>query len=298
VSNECDVTYLSTFGTIPTDAHYVRISFQWFLSDPPLSSFKKLIVLTPRLLRNLHTMSLAKVAPDCLKDRECEKMTLRERPPSPYVPEKDSVQETVSSFKEAHLKTLIKEGTELQVPIWHSGTCKAFLIHVGSAQEAIKKKGYFKSFEEHSDDYSEKREEVKELRKQLEALKEALAAQPQEAAPKGTTAEADNNSSATLHAKTKAELKQATLVAKEAADLCDKAASDMFQLYANLLSVDARYAWNKIVQEQTEADPYQDLQGLNHKGPQGMSRKVSCSTFSPCSPTTRQSRRGTTSRTC
>ncbi len=58
-------------------------------------------------------MSLAKVAPDGLKDCKCEKMTLPERPPIPYVPEKDSVQETVSSFKEAHLKTLIKEGTEL-----------------------------------------------------------------------------------------------------------------------------------------------------------------------------------------
>jgi hypothetical protein len=46
----------------------------------------------------------------------------------------------------------------------------------------------------------------------------------------------------------------------------------MFQLYANLLSVNARYAWNKIVQEQTEADPYQDLQGLTRKGPRGMSR--------------------------
>ena len=45
----------------------------------------------------------------------------------------------------------------------------------------------------------------------------------------------------------------------KATTLRDKAAADMFQLYANLLSVDARYAWNKIVQEQTEADPYQDL---------------------------------------
>ncbi len=99
-------------------------------------------------------MSLVKAAPDSLKDRECEKMVLRERPPIPYVPEKDSVQETVSSFKEAHLKMLIKEGTELQVPIWHSGTREAFLIHVGSAREAIEKKGYFQSFEEHSKDYS------------------------------------------------------------------------------------------------------------------------------------------------
>ncbi len=101
-------------------------------------------------------MSLAKVVPDGLKDRKCKKMILRECPPIPYVPEKDSVQEMVSSFKEAHLKTLINSGTELRVPIWHSGTREAFLIHVGSAREAIKKKGYFKSFEEHSDDYSEK----------------------------------------------------------------------------------------------------------------------------------------------
>ncbi len=165
----------------------------------------------------------------------------------------------MSSFKEAHLKTLIKEGTELRVPIWHSGTHEAFLIHVGSAGEAIEKKGYFKPFEEHSNDYSEKREKVKELRKQAEALKEALAAQPHKEAPKETTAGADDDSSATLHAKTKAELKQAALAAKEAADLRDKAAADMFQLYANLLSVDVRYAWNKIVQEQTKANPYQDI---------------------------------------
>ncbi len=108
MSNECDVTYLLTFSTIPTDTHYVRTSFQRFLSDLSLSSFKKLIVLTPQLLRNLHRMSLEKAAPDGLKDRECEKMALRKRPPIPYVLEQDSVQEKVSSFKEAHLKTLIK----------------------------------------------------------------------------------------------------------------------------------------------------------------------------------------------
>jgi hypothetical protein len=94
-------------------------------------------------------------------------MTLRERLPIPYVPEKDIVQETVSSFKEAHLKTLIKEGTALRVPIWHSGMREAFLIHVGSAREGIEKKGYFKSFEDHSNDYSEKREKVKGTEKAI-----------------------------------------------------------------------------------------------------------------------------------
>ncbi len=114
-------------------------------------------------------MSLAKAAPDNLKDRECKKMALHERPPIPYLPEKDSVQDTVSSFKDNHLKMLINKGTELRDPIWHSGTREAFLIHMGSAWEAIEKKGYFKSFEEYSETLADKREKIKELRDQLTA---------------------------------------------------------------------------------------------------------------------------------
>jgi hypothetical protein len=81
------------------------------MSDAACSSFKKLIVSTPKLLRNLHTMSLAKAAPNGLKDRECKKMVLRKCPPIPYVPEKDSVQEMVSAFKDNHIKKLIHKGT-------------------------------------------------------------------------------------------------------------------------------------------------------------------------------------------
>jgi hypothetical protein len=171
---------------------------------------------------------------------------------------------------------LIKEDTELQVPILHSGTRKAFLIHVGSAREAIKKKGYFKSFEDHSDTYSEKREKVKELKDQLVALKEASAGQPKD--PKETTVEASNESSGALRATIKAELKQALEAVGEATTKRNKAAEDMFKLYANLLSVDVRYAWNKIVHEQTEANPYMDLHGLTRKGPRGMS----CKSFEDC----------------
>ena len=87
MSNECDVTSISTFGTIPTDAHYVRTSFQRFLSNPPLSSFKKLIVSTPRLLRNLHTMSPAKAAPDVLQESRAQENGFTRTPPIPHVPE-------------------------------------------------------------------------------------------------------------------------------------------------------------------------------------------------------------------
>ncbi len=88
-----------------------------------------------------------------------------------------------------------------------------------------------------------------------------------------TTVEASEEGSIILCAAIKAELKQALEAAEEATMKRDKAAKDMFQLYANLLSVNARYAWSKIVQEQTNADPYTDLQGLTRKGPRGMLRE-------------------------
>jgi hypothetical protein len=48
------------------------------------------------------------------------------------------------------------------------------------------------------------------------------------------------------------------------------AATEMFQFYVNLLSLDATYAWDKIVREQTEADPYKDLKCLSKKDPRGL----------------------------
>jgi hypothetical protein len=47
----------------------------------------------------------------------------------------------------------------------------------------------------------------------------------------------------------------------------------MFQFYANLLSSDAKYMWNKIVWEQTKADPYKDLKSVSKKGPRGLLRE-------------------------
>ncbi len=48
------------------------------------------------------------------------------------------------------------------------------------------------------------------------------------------------------------------------------AATKMFQFYANLQFLDAKYSWNNIVWEQTEADPFKDLQGMSRKGPRGL----------------------------
>ncbi len=117
------------------------------MSEPPRSSFKKLIILTPRLVQALRTISIAKAVPEGIKDRECKRFALQESPPVPYVPEKDPIQESVSLLKgDQSLKTTIGADAELRLPIWHCGMREAFLMHVSSALDAIKKQGTFKAY--------------------------------------------------------------------------------------------------------------------------------------------------------
>ena len=64
--------------------------------------------------------------------------------------------------------------------------------------------------------------------------------------------------------------KQAQRIAKGAMTI---AANKMFAFYSNLLSPKSKYTWNKIVGEQTESDPYVNLQGDSLEGPRGMSHE-------------------------
>jgi hypothetical protein len=52
------------------------------------------------------------------------------------------------------------------------------------------------------------------------------------------------------------------------------AANLMFTFYSNLLSPESKYAWNKIVIEQTESDPFVNLQGVSLEGPREMLRNL------------------------
>ncbi len=60
---------------------------------------------------------------------------------------------------------------------------------------------------------------------------------------------------------------KATFAKETAKNKRKAAATKMLQFCANLLSSDAKYAWNKIVRDQMEADPFKDLQGVSRKGP-------------------------------
>ncbi len=67
--------------------------------------------------------------------------------------------------------------------------------------------------------------------------------------------------------------KKAMFAKETAKSQKEAAATKMFQFYANLLSLDAKYAWNKIVPEQMEADSFKDLKGVSRKGPRGLLRE-------------------------
>ena len=62
-------------------------------------------------------MSLAKAVPKGIRDKECKRFALQERPPLPYVPEKDPVQEMISALKSNQsLKTTIGEYADYVSP--------------------------------------------------------------------------------------------------------------------------------------------------------------------------------------
>ena len=79
-------------------------------------------------------MSTSKAVPDGLKNQECEKGNSKKRPPIPYVPMVDEVQNAVNKGKEFSYKIRLPDKTEFSVPIWDTWTQEAFLIHMQQAK--------------------------------------------------------------------------------------------------------------------------------------------------------------------
>ena len=85
-------------------------------------------------------MSHMKVALEGLKPQECERNMGRSKPPIPYIPKKDVIQEVVD-FSANMLKLTLPHKVELHVPVWSKRTPEQFLVHVQSALDSIRQKG-------------------------------------------------------------------------------------------------------------------------------------------------------------
>ncbi len=149
-------------------------------------------------------------------------------------------------------------------------------MHVRATLDAIKKRGHFKTYKEAQALYLEQKKAVKLAKTSLSLLDGAskgsgkskkISKKAKEA--KGMTEVPDDPMQATFQA----DLEKAKLAAENAKGTMTTAATQMFALYASLLSIEAKYVWNKIIEEQMEGGPYVDLQGISQNGPRGMTRQ-------------------------
>ena len=89
-----------------------------------------------------------KSCPKGLKDYEVERGYTK-RPPIPYIPLEDDLEDAVAKASGAlEYKLELPGGTKVQHSLWKSGSIEAFLKHVMSAMSYVKRKGYFKEYAE------------------------------------------------------------------------------------------------------------------------------------------------------
>jgi hypothetical protein len=139
-------------------------------------------------------------------------------------------------------------------------------MHMSTALYAIKKWGTFEAYKEAQEAYVEQREVGKQAKADLAILpaptskgkkgsKNALvkkSPEKEKASQKTKEGAALANASAPeLCKEYQAVYDKASFAKETAKNKREAAATKMFQFYANLLSLDAKYSWNKIVREQT-----------------------------------------------
>ena len=223
-------------------------------------------------------MSTSKAVPEGLKNQECEKGNRKKRPPIPYVPVVDEVQEAVSKGKDFSYKIKLPDKTEFSVPIWDTGTQEAFLIHVQQAKSACKRKWLFQDYDDAILAETKSMEQAKSLRK---AIASAIG-------PKSRKDAEDPNESSPDDLK--ASLKDALLEKKVALEAQAMAAEGFFcfmQTFSAKMPNSAGTRLSPVKLEQPHGPIYKGTNmRKNMASVWSPFRIVSPSTFWTCSPAT------------
>jgi hypothetical protein len=142
--------------------------------------------------------------------------------------------------------------------------------------DGIKKHGHFKDHDKAKELYVSQKEVAKQAKVALALIdrvsegSEKLKKSSRKARGAKKMAE---ESDPEMQANFLLDLKKAKEATENANGVMTTTVNKMFQFYANLLLVEAKFAWNKIVTEQMVSDPYVDLQGISQKGPRGVLRQ-------------------------
>ena len=205
-------------------------------------------------------MSLTKSVPDGLKCTECERGVGGNKSPIRYIPESDPIQEALEKKKKTtYFKlTLPSTGSELSVAQWTSGTPEQFLLHVRAAIHACKQM-------ELDVNFSRAQEAVSTEELNLDFAKETYAQvrTSEKKKAKGNKGEVVPTDPEPL-ALAKAEYEKAAQTLSAAKLTVTTEGAKAFELYANLLSDEARPAWEKILKAQMTTSPWEDIFGVTH----------------------------------
>jgi hypothetical protein len=109
-----------------------------FLRVPPKTPFKKLLLGNGLWRYTYIKMSTNLKSPDIMKDAECKKGQLSQRPPIPNVPVVDVVKPKEESQV---LKVKLPDESHISVPIYSCGNNKEYLVHVVAVLRIIEQKG-------------------------------------------------------------------------------------------------------------------------------------------------------------
>ena len=105
-----------------------------------------------------------------LKDQECERGKCVRRPPIPYVPVVDEIQDTLALKKELFEAVTLSNKTKFKVRIWDDGsTPEEFLIHVKEALNACERLGHFEDYKQQA--YLTREKASRNARKQEDTIK-------------------------------------------------------------------------------------------------------------------------------
>jgi len=101
-----------------------------FIHSLPRSSFKKLFIGTDLGEALLREMIENKSYPKGLRDEEVEREKIR-RPPIPYIPTEDLIQESVDmKSRSKKFKVTLPDGMIVYHKVYNTGSNEAFIIHV------------------------------------------------------------------------------------------------------------------------------------------------------------------------
>ena len=192
-------------------------------------------------------MSVPLKSPEGLKDHECEKGNLSQRPPIPYVPPTDLLPAT---SKIETIKIKVSDGTTVSMKIFSVGSPEEYLSHIMAVLHLIDRKGLR---EQSSTSYGEMRNATAALK----ALKKRNAPESKDGAD-------DEQSEEELSEADKVELTQSQGIFKEAKAKYMKAIEATYETMRSLLAGDPQTQWDRIVKEMHEGDSWAGPDGKEH----------------------------------